>query len=83
MLTNSQMKPKRWVRLHRANTIHKAINRALLSGRVVYVTTCTKSTRFKGQKYLPWFRPTQSGLLMLSGGKWVSIEHASVSIAAK
>lgn len=83
MLTNAQMKPKRWARLHKANQMHKFINQGLMSGRTVYVSTCTKSIKFKGVKYLPWFRPTQGGLLMLSGRSWVSIEHANLTIEWK
>lgn len=48
MLTNAQMKPKRWARLHKANQMHKFINQGLMSGRTVYVSTCTKSIKFKG-----------------------------------
>lgn len=58
MLTNEQMKPGRFLRLHRARKLWNRINKAWDDGMMVQITTYTRATRIK---------PTSRDALRLNG----------------
>lgn len=77
MLTNDQMKPNRFARLHSARKRLAFIRNNLAAGRDVYLCTYTKMTKFQ-PKHLAdldvFFKATKSGLYVARGRNWDSID---------
>lgn len=82
MLTNSQMKPGRFLKLHRSRKALRFIRENLEAGRMVQIATNTRATRFKRQ-HLDMFKVGRDGNLYVQRGKaWDCLLVGSVDIRA-
>ena len=82
MLSNSAMKPGRFLKLHIGRQRMRLISEAFATGRCVYVCTMTRATRFTA-KHAGMFRLGASGSVYVQRGRaWDCIDGAALRTAA-
>ena len=77
-MNNSDMKPGRYLRWHRARVLVAQINEALGSGATVQLTTALQVTRYTA-KHAGMFRATRTGAYVQHGKRWDCIDYCKVT----
>jgi len=83
-MSNTEMKPGRFLRFARCRAIVARIQNHLRAGGTVVIGTQTRATRFS-PKHCEMFRATKGGAYFRSGKNWVcfdeGLEYRMVGIA--
>jgi hypothetical protein len=76
-MTNEQMKPSRFLRLHRARRIVRFIRENLAAGHIVQITNHLRAVRYNA-KHIGMFKATKSGAYVQRGKAWDCIDYCDV-----
>lgn len=77
-MTNEQMKPGRFLALHKARRMFRFIVRNLEAGNSVSVTTYTKSTNYKA-KHKDMFKIVGKDVFVQRGKSWDCINGCKIT----
>ena len=83
MLTNDQMIKGRYHRWHNARRRIAFIAEHLNAGRIVYIQTALRTTKFTKPEQLAMLKSNQRGCFMQSGKMWVCINGCKISASSK
>ena len=78
MLSNADMKPLRFLTMHKARKRVAWIKAQFASGKDVYISTYLKSTRYR-PKHADMFRAGKTGAYVQRGKNWDCIDFCNLT----